>query len=110
MSFDLNVVESEIRDLPEPVEYHGQKLQVSYHPAVITTAFAAKMRASEDDGDVEGMAKGAADMISDWDMYRNKQKLEPSLKNLRILPLDLLAAVFGAVMDDATVTEDAKNA
>lgn len=110
MAFDLHVIESEVREVPKPVEYHGQELKVLYKPAAITTAFAAKMSQAEKDNDVEAMASGAQSMLHDWDMVRDKQKIAPSLDVLRQLPIGLLGAIFQACMEDATAGEDTKKA
>lgn len=108
MAFDLHIVRSKTRELPEPVEYQGQKLNVSYKPAVITTEFAADMKQAEDDQNVEGMARGAGLMITDWDMTNQGEKIEPSNELLRQLPLGLLGAIFQAVMNDVTAGEETK--
>lgn len=108
MAFDLHIVRSKTRELPKPVEYEGQQLNVTYKPAVITTEFAADMKHAEDKQDVNGMARGAGLMISDWDMTYEGEYLKPNNELLRQLPLGLLGAIFQAVMNDVTAGEETK--
>ena len=108
MAFDLHIVRSKTRKLPDPVEYEGQKLNVTYKPAVITTEFASDMKQAEDDQDANGMAKGAHLMLTDWDMTNQGDPIEISLELLRQLPLGLLGAIFQAVMNDVSAGESTK--
>lgn len=108
MAFDLDVVESEVRELPEPVKYAGQELNVSYRPAVISTKFAGRMRKAEKDGNIEGMAQGASELICGWDMTRRGEPVEPDYDTLSALPIDLLGAIFGACLEDSSAGDDTK--
>lgn len=106
MSFDLEIVEQETRKVE--VKYGEQTLEAYYRPGVITSAWLTRMQAMEKEDDLESGAKAAADLLDGWNMTRNGKPVEPSFDVMRVLPVDLLSAIFDACVKDSSAGEAQK--
>ena len=109
MAFNLDKLTDAIASVD--VEYGDQTLNVIYKPNAVTTEFADEMQKAEKKGDINAFARGASQLVVDWDLTTNGKNVKPSYDFLRTLPLTFLGAIFGAIMDEATgdTDEDAKN-
>jgi len=82
------------------VEYDGERITITYAPAKITPRWEqAFNEALKGEWKSRAVVETLADALVEWDVTDGGKPFPPTVDNLVQLPMDLLSAVFVAIME-----------
>lgn len=99
MPLDIRSLSARSREIS--VEYAGEIIRVTYAPAKVTPAWERGFQeALKDEWRTRALVDALAEILVGWDLTEEGAPLPVTRESLARLPLDLLGAIFSAIMED----------
>lgn len=78
-----------------------QEAKITYRPSAITTGTMERLQKAEEAGDLGIITRFFSEIVHDWDVTKQGEKLPITEENLREVPLVVLQGIFMAIMRDS---------
>lgn len=96
MPIDLNALAKDRRTIE--FEFGGMAMPVTYRPSVMTGRYA---QALSDGETIDDLTTQVAEVITDWDLESNGEKVPVSAEALAELPTTMLSKLLQDIGDDS---------
>lgn len=106
MPISRKTIESATKRLTVSFDLAGEKketVEISYHPGKLTPEF-SNLAANPPDNMMEAYGLVLTPLLADWDLYDDDaftQKTPITAEVVSALPLNLLQAMYGGILEDA---------